>query len=255
MHELICLLFETVLENSRNARLNAIEYLRPFIENESTVAIVDIGWLGNMQASFEKIARLINPEIVIHGFYSGTLDGAAQKATEKSHMHGFFCDNGLPSQFCHAVQSGGAEILEFAHSATHGTTLGYARDGNTVKPVFDPHDLNSPEAIAAAQLQEGMMDFCQKLAHTIAALPSKQLASDDWPEDVLRLITRPNKTEAEIFGEIEHSESIGQTVVRRKIAPKLHGFQRIQIFKSYRFAKKSSFWPSGFKIRNSFKKD
>lgn len=254
LYNLVCKLYDVVLDNAREARNAALQYFRPFVEKKNVLGIVDVGWNGNLQAAFEKLIRTINPDVKIIGLYSGTLAGAQSKINERSKINGFFCENGTPSNFSDAILSGGSEILEFVHSADHGTTLGYTLKNNAVSPVIQEVAPNATGAKQVYSLQAGIISFCKGLKSDVEKFPLLKLNGDDWSNDVLRLITKPTVAEADYFGEIEHSESVGEILTSTKIAQKLHGIHKVKFSKRYRTAKKMAFWSAGFKTRNSFRK-
>ena len=104
-------------------RTNLHQYIENVIEGYNKLAIVDIGWTGNMQGGFGRIARLINPKISISGYYFGTNGGLrATNLLPDNEYHGYLLNHGFPeSLYNKLLWPGRIELLELALVAPHST--------------------------------------------------------------------------------------------------------------------------------------
>ena len=129
-----------VKENSSLELELLIEYLKQ-VKFEGRVAIVDIGWFGNMQIALERVCEAASIDVEIFGFYIGL---SPEGMNQRFHrMRGYLFDTMhdrdlFESERCYNL------IFETLVSATHGTTRGYRKVGDIVEPVLA--DYTGPDA-------------------------------------------------------------------------------------------------------------
>jgi predicted HAD superfamily hydrolase len=212
--------------------------------------LVDIGWSGNMQASFMRLLRPGHPNRVVRGCYIG-LHGTSHENDMLGHtMDGWLTHYGSPSDFEQKVWfSGGVELLEFATCAPHGTTLGYEDSpSGEVVPILEANEADREVRDFAARVQSGASAFLQEYLASHRDIPSVALASRGWADEFYRLVTNPTLEEADLLGDLTHSDSLGDTTLRLPLAPKIGHSHPIKSIK----AAEQSFWKAGFRVRNGF---
>jgi hypothetical protein len=163
-------------------------------------------------------------------------------------MEGWLTHYGEPSVMEHELWwKGGAELLEFAMCAPHGTTLGYAEgaDGQ-VEPVLEESEVDRLERAKSARIQAGASSFLADYMEIYGSFPPSALSSRFWGAPFHRLVTSPTKEEAELLGELTHSDSAGGTERRLPIAPRMGTADRKALARGLERA----YWKAGFRIRN-----
>lgn len=134
-----------------------VSYLK---QNDFTgkVAIVDIGWFGNMQLALERVCSCTEIDAEIHGYYVGL---APEGRNQLSHnMKGYLFDAS------HGKSNFEREhfynlIFETLFSATHGTTRGYRREasGNVVPALAEYSGCEEAIGRRAERAREGALQF------------------------------------------------------------------------------------------------
>lgn len=131
-----------IIKNSKRQHMLLAKYLKDsaFI---GKVAVVDIGWFGNMQRAITEIVRDNDIEADVHGYYLG-IDPLSKSVEEyKLNVKGFLFEKGntILRKYEKAINA----IVEYMFSTTHGSVLGYQEQGNKVKPVFAQYEYDKNE--------------------------------------------------------------------------------------------------------------
>jgi predicted HAD superfamily hydrolase len=250
MHALLAKLHRVLLRESAKRRPLAQRYLKQFVGDAQRIMLVDIGWSGNMQASFTRLLEPGRASRVVRGCYVG-LHGMTYENDMLGHtMDGWLTHYGNPADFENDVLfSGGVELLEFATCAPHGTTLGYEETpGGEVAPILETNETDRQMRELAARVQAGAGAFVQEFLASHKDIPAVALASRSWADEFYRLVTNPTREEADLLGDLTHSDALGDTTLRLPLAPKVGRGHPIQSIK----ASEQSYWKAGFKVRNGF---
>jgi predicted HAD superfamily hydrolase len=251
MHDLLAKLHRVLLRESARRRPLAQRYLQGFVGEAQRIMLVDIGWVGNMQASFTRLLEPGHPNRTVRGCYMG-LHGMSHENDMLGHtMDGWLTHYGSPHDFERKVWlSGGVELLEFATCAPHGTTLGYEESpSGEVVPILETNDSDREVRELAARVQHGAGAFLEEFLASHKDIPPVALASRGWANEFYRLVTNPTMEEAELLGDLTHSDALGDTTLRLPLAPKIgrgHPIKSIQ-------AGEQSYWKAGFKVRNGLR--
>lgn len=115
---------------------------------------VDVGWHGTIQ----YILQEIRGEKGINGFYLGTMDNISERLSLGNYKSYLFDENSN----CHF--SSGLFLFETMILAPYGTTVGYKKVQNNIKPVIKEENVVS-EYIN--NLQKGAMDFINDYKNSI----------------------------------------------------------------------------------------
>lgn len=191
------LLKKNILVNSENEKACFIKYLEKN-EIKGNVAIVDIGWNGNMQKAFEKIVKCVYPAISdVTGYYLGIFTDTNNYKIQK--MHSFiYKENGyadyLKDLYIHT-------ILELFFMAPHGTLVSYA-SGNGEAELLNFADFeyaNTDTFKHISEIQQGAIDFV-KSYNGIGTFFYEQ---DKYVEFALEKFKNPSVSFAKNIGSLE----------------------------------------------------
>lgn len=188
-----------ILDNSQRQFFLLERYLKD--EGFSgRVAIVDIGWFGNMQLSLESVCQVCGAKADIVGLYVGLCpDGKNQFAKP---MSGYLF-SATENRRLYVAERNFNSIFEVMFSATHGTTLRYEEKGKFVVPVLDAYEGAEAETgVLAERIREGALAFVIDWGkiHTCGGI-SASLAPQDAFAELARVGSEPTREEAELFGE------------------------------------------------------
>lgn len=149
-----------------------IEYdvLVNYLEQEGVfsdkIAIVDIGWFGNMQQALNIIVKDKNINNHINGYYVGLWGkkGCGLKST----MKGFLFEPGY-NQSLRDTEHCFNAIFEILFSTSHGSVRRFKTVNNTVVPVFEEYEyINEdgkfrPEKNIIEEIQNGAFEGVKQL--------------------------------------------------------------------------------------------
>ena len=87
-------------------------------------------------------------------------------------------------------------------------------------PSFEANPEEDAQAPAAVRLQAGAADFVDAFLARFGTVSADSLDSRAWGAPFYRLVTSPTADEAELLGDITHSDSAGVSGNRLPLAPK-----------------------------------
>lgn len=123
------------------------------------VAIVDIGWFGNMQNAIQNIVKNEKTDIDIFGYYVGL--NPYNKNQKKYYMKGFLFDENN-NQALYEYERRYNSIFETMFSAKHASLKRYMIDEkNKVSLIFKEND-NADKIDIIERYQSGALDFVEK---------------------------------------------------------------------------------------------
>jgi predicted HAD superfamily hydrolase len=241
-----------ILQKAKSLRKSTLNYLKQEgLLQDRSWALVDMGWLGNLQESLKKI--LSSEEVyndVISGFYFGLFKNTSRLKNDKI---AYFFSPTFRQEY---LIWGGAfvNILEIFTSADHGMTLEYKLDGNSQSiPRLKSHNHNFVKDGSLQLLRSGIYDFVERLSLTVL---------NDFDSDAYRLVTldiiksfysHPSLAQARVLGDYLFSSDQSETVLH-KFAPSLtfvDACRYLLYFKS-RKRYKITFWIHGSRVRSNF---
>ena len=145
-----------ILENASREREALLGYLRQE-RFSGRVAIVDIGWHGNMQTHIESILETEHIDGEVFGYYIGVAPGD-NHASEVSMQGYLFDDHKNPTIFKREKTING--MFEQIFMAPHGSTQRYEKKENRYVPVLYPNEQNDPASVKILQAyQRGALAF------------------------------------------------------------------------------------------------
>jgi predicted HAD superfamily hydrolase len=235
-------IYPHILEAVVQARIEAAKYFEQFSGNN--IAIVDLGWSGSLQQGLSKLLSLTNPSVKVDGYYFHlwNLSNYSRASLHdnyyayiRDHSEEFFAD--LPK----LIREGGVELLEDVMSSSEGTTLGYLEGKPELEEV-------SPRALE--ELQSIAIKFFDEVLPLLQKISFSSLDSLEWTRPLFRMIEFPTLQEAEILGNILHSDVAGATNLSlNALAPKLDEVS-LADKQLYHAAEERAYWKQAFKLRN-----
>jgi len=185
---------------------------------DSRVALVDVGWSGQIQDNLYK-AIMERPDCPqIFGIYLGTTLAAHWRKTPMNWIEWTHGDYSHMGWF-------GRSAFEFVHGleavvrSPHGTTIGYVDTGQSVKPIYKAETDSSRQTEAKddpmiALFQKGMREFAASYAQ--AAKMFGFTATDTLPYARMmlnRMVRFPSSEEAGWFLKVNNISDLGSSDV------------------------------------------
>lgn len=228
------------------------DYYSTALNEYKNIAIVDIGWGGNIQRTFISSIDDVSARSRVVGLYLGTLGFSKANADRGCKFQGWVCDGGTPHSWEELFSNGGVELMEFVLTANHGSTLALRHDdqGKIVPVLEEAHAEEEDYRSKAMRAQAGVRRFVNDYKYLLDHFDPESLSSPAWAMAFERLVTKPTKEEAELLGSLTHPDAPGSTRDRLPLAQRLPWKHRIHKGRVKR-SRKASFWKAGFDKLNS----
>lgn len=148
--------YDEIKQNSLKENQAFLKYFESICNGSSRVAIVDIGWFGNMQNSIEKILKKENLNFELYGFYIGLNPYNVYQTKYK--MYGFLFDyfNSYGFEYQRRYNS----IFETMFTSKEKSLKKYILTNNIVNYEFKSSDNNDKENIIE-EYQDGALKFVE----------------------------------------------------------------------------------------------
>jgi predicted HAD superfamily hydrolase len=251
VHWLINKLFMHALLQNKKCRDEFSDYFKEAVGDYSSVALVDIGWMGNIQSVFSRALGDIWADKKISGLYLATFEGAKDNKSYYNDMKGWLTNFGEPRNQHDLILSGGVELLEFAMADNTGSTKGYQKIDGKTQPVKENVSEEELEYLKKAQLlQKGILSFFEYISSILAVVPSEAMSSRLLSEPFFELVSNPSSYELEALVGITHSEAAGANNGRIALAEKLSLKERLLQGHKYSEMFEQSYWKEGYKRIN-----
>lgn len=252
MFNLINRFYFPIMQASAKQRSSLNSYFLDIIHDYQKIAVIDIGWNGNIQAAFSRSVVEVWSEKTIQGFYLGLFDNATPNIGPYSNMKGWVTSFANRDEVFHELTGNGAvEILEFVLTANHGSTLRYENIDGVVKPVLENLGSEITYNQNAMNLQSGIIQYFEDHRYLLKNFPLESLMSHEWMKPFLQLVQNPTKSEAEMFGNLTHSDAPGRNSSRLSLAPNVSSHAAKTKNAEYQEALSKAYWKTGFIVRNN----
>lgn len=222
-------------ENAKNEYLNLKGYLNQE-HLHGKVAIVDIGWHGNMQKNLVDILNLSRIENDIYGYYVGVSPDENHK--EKIKMEGYmFDENKNLNMFNihHSIVTPFEQIFMAPHGSVKKYKLSKERNYCPVLYKYEQDDKNSIELLN--NYQQGALKFINIMRNNSYRL---EVSSCFACSGILLQFTKPYYSDAIAWGRIRFKDKkVSRLVEKENIIYLLHP---VKFFRDY----KESYWKAGF---------
>ena len=245
--------FTELMNDSVKNRTEFLSYFTDMLSDCKNIAIVDIGWVGNMQTAFARILYEQYSDIRLSGFYLGLLPNADRNVCNQPNMTGWFVNLNQNVENVEIIHTGGAELLEFLFTSPEGSTLGYRKDeSGKVVPVLEEKNTQEQDyEQKALAVQQGVLAFMKDYAFLLREFPLEALDSLKWAEPFCELVRNPSREQICLLADLTHSDGAGDNQQRLPLAQKMPLFDRLFRTKKYRRAYEKSFWKRAFYYRNN----
>ncbi len=250
MFRLLNSLWNNILLEAKKKRPLPLRYVVELAEGVQRLGIVDIGWTGNMQGGFSRLLQLARTDYHVNGYYLGTFGMLPQNYLPRNVYRGYLVNENQPWEFCDSLINGGVELLEFALMAPHGTTLGYREDKGGIAPVLEENKEDHAVRELAQRVQKGAWEFIEAVLPHVLAMGIDGFISQRWADPFFRLVNQPTMEEADMLGELTHSDTASDTSKRLPIAEKLPEDIVRKRGAAYHEARERAYWKKAFDLRN-----
>lgn len=231
-------LYPLIINNSK-MEYDALNSYLSSIKFNNKVAIVDIGWFGNMQNALEKI---VDDKTDIYGFYIGLRPNKRQNIK----TYGYLFDENKNIELNNFEMSTNA-IFEFIFSATHGSVMRFVNTKEKYE-LYDSENKSQYENDALNSLQKGAIDFVKDLSSSDVSKYYKENVSDSV-YNLVNFLKYPNINDSKKLGNLKFKDS---EIIYIAKTDKLYKY----IVSPKKFIKdlKNSTWKIGF-LKRCFKVD
>lgn len=206
---------ESIYPVLQSKLFDVVSYLCQEGLHKGKVAIVDVGWHGNMQVSMCAALENAGYKPMIYGLYAGLWPGAQRNRHRAGWMEGAFWNDYQPFNQGYGLHNNVA-IIENTFSSNEGTTLRYKRDGEHMAPVLAESDQGRSHHEAL------LMPFQKQALKTIRDLCSGATCHGITVSDMTlasafaainRLGLSPSESEITAVGSIRHSGDPGHATL------------------------------------------
>ena len=244
-----------VEHEGREARRLLIRYLEQLgFFDQQRVALVDVGWSGQIQDNLYAALRERGQRPRIFGFYLGLRARAHWRKTPDSWMECTLSDE-TDLDWAGLAAFEFVQAFEMVTRAPHGTVLGYrerAQDGGskTVAPVFRDEDSPARQAEmtndpAIALFQSGITAYTRRYAQAVRILGARAEAMLPYARSMVeRMIRFPTPWEASWLLQTRNVSDLGVSTIvdmGRLTRPQRLPF-RVRVLKEIL---RDSFWKYG----------
>ena len=141
-----------IIQNSKEEFNELVKYLES-IEFKNKVAIVDIGWFGDMQKALNKICNYANLQATIEGYYLGVVPNS--KIQDECVMNGFIFEKNKNEKLYYDEKMFNA-LFEIFFTTNHGSV----KKIKNCMPILSKYEYESVDTEKfLIEIQNGAIDF------------------------------------------------------------------------------------------------
>lgn len=222
-----------IIENSKQEYCNLISYLSKNNFNND-VAIIDIGWYGNMQKALEKIIKNSNLNVKLSGYYVGVVPSS--KNQEKFKMNGFLFEKNKNEDLFWKKKYFNS-IFEMVFLAHHGSTMKY-NENNVDLYEYEYENTDTEKFIN--ELQSGALEFVKDF---YSSNLKKYIEIDEYLSmfNLLEFGNNPSLEDIDKFGNMKFYDDDYVNIIEKKslLYYVTHPQKFIKAFSN-------SYWKTGF---------
>lgn len=251
VHQLINKLFQQVLLKNTVNRMQFAEYFKKACRGKQNIALIDVGWMGNIQSVFSRSLGSDWADKNITGLYLATFEGANDNKSIYNKMLGWLTNFGHPKDKHDKILSGGVELMEFAMADNTGSTIGYMATDEGIVPLRDITSNSEKDYLdKAALLQKGIISFFDYIHPMLLSGNYQSFDSLVLSEPFFNLICNPTSSQLKTLSSLTHAEAAGSNAERLALVEKISLKNRIFPGPIYREGLQKSYWKEGFKRLN-----
>ena len=187
-----------IRERSQMAFKSFIQYLDNAVGKANKIAVVDIGWYGNMQKSICSIIDAGGLSMKVDGYYLGIVPDSKNQI--ELNMKGYlYANNKNTKLFVYEKYIN--SLLELFFMADHGSLLSYDLNENNVDLSFEEWEYNdSWMAKFFKEIQDSAIAFINDFKGIGEYLPCDEMA---FSKNFLHFLLKPTLETAIIFGNMQ----------------------------------------------------
>ncbi|MGN0414934.1 MAG: HAD family hydrolase [Agathobacter sp.] len=190
-------LYDEIISNSEKEYRAFEQYLD---ENgvEGNVAIVDIGWYGNMQNSLMTMLSHMNRQATVTGYYLGIVPDSEYQ--NQYDMQGYLFGKGKNEELYPKFKYI-SSLMELFFMAPHGSAKSYGfKDGNAIVELLPFEFENTYTFEKIKQLQECALEFVRKYKNRADI---KELSEKEYLAPLLEQFICPTLETSKAFGDLQ----------------------------------------------------
>ena len=235
--EKLSVFYDSIIYNSNKENAALVKYLKSNVKNNKRIAIVDIGWFGNMQNSLEKIIKNENIDVKLYGYYVGMNPNNTYQ--DKYEMQGFLFDkNKNVEQF--EMERRYNSVFEIMFTNSSPSLKKYEVRNQKVSFVFKKAD-NSDKEKMIEDFQQGALDFISKVTH------DSNIKNICWDSiNLLKILNdfgcNPSLEDATRWGNMNFDTGSSENYIAK---PYINKWDFLFIYKTISNLKKS-YWKIGY---------
>jgi predicted HAD superfamily hydrolase len=240
---------EIVDEKSASAK----GLLEKYLEQEGffsckRVAIVDVGWGGQIQENLYQAMQHRADIPQIFGIYMATNVKAHSRKTPRNWMEWVLADQSH-LKWCGNAAFDYVQSLEAISRAPHATVIGYEKDSqNTIVPLLKSENETSRQAellddLNISVIQKGILDYADSYSYGIQIYSANAQDTLNYAATALEYGLRyPSKKEAEALLQLKNASDLGSNDV---FDLGDHNGKSYFSLNKIKNAVRASFWPYG----------
>lgn len=185
------------IKDSLNVKKDlVVKYLHQMkMDTYENVNLVDVGWAGSTQFSLNKLL----PDVEFSGYYFGTLKSMYENV--KYNSFGYAFDSEEPRETFLKINRN-IMMYEFIVSASHGSTKGFKKEKEGVKPILGDNSMNEKYI---NEFQSSAIEICDEYLKYYDEL--KYLEASLAIRNYEKFINEKNYADLKMFRDIV--ESVG----------------------------------------------
>lgn len=199
-----------ILEKAEIEREALLKYLeQEGVFNATNIALIDIGWHGNLQRAFNDLIKEYS-NAKVQGFYFGTRCNPLDETNDESSLKGFYINNNVPTSRAKIINSNSL-LIEAIFTAPSSSLKCFEINKNgEAEPCFISQNIDQNEINKILKIHDGAMEFSKDLEKVMRKNEIFDFDKDFALELLKRLHDFPTKEEAEMIGDITPFDSLGQ---------------------------------------------
>lgn len=231
---------DDIYKNSKEEYENLIKYYE-YNDFKNKVAIVDIGWFGNMQYALNKIVNKANLDVVMDGYYVGIVPESEKQ--NNLNMSGYLFEKNREELYYKKKFFN--SIFELVFLANHGSVKKYTSDVNNVE-LYDYEYDNTDVELKMREFQSGALEFIKEFS-TSGIEQYVDITESISLYNFIQFGNRPKKVDLNNWGNIQfYDDDYNNMISKHSI---LYYIFHLKIFKEDFL---NSIWKTGF-LKSIFK--
>ena len=180
--------------------------------------LVDVGWHGSLQWSFDRACRLVGLSPAAGGFYLGLHDTPRRRDFSTQVMAAYLDEAASPEDakaYADLIRAS-VSAIETLFTQTTGSVIGLAAssDGDGWHGVFGESAYTAADVEAIEGFQAGALQFVTDFADAAGGLPAAvtQLDRSIATENLVMVLNFPTARAADVLGTRTHVDGMGLAV-------------------------------------------